>query len=76
MDFSEDDEYDGDAVLFQQGYDMDVIEVQPGDTFEIDDDCKGQVNREETQYKLIKIKKSRERNRMNGMRTTTKQVIP
>ncbi len=56
MAFSEDDDYDGDAVLFQQGYDMDVMEVEPGDTFEIDDDCKGQVNCEETQYKLIKVK--------------------
>jgi hypothetical protein len=56
MDFSEDDDYDGDAVLFQQGYDMDVIEVEPGDTFEIEDDCKGQISCEDTQYKLIKIK--------------------
>lgn len=56
MDFSEDDDYDGDAVLFQQGYDMDVLEVEPGDTFEIEEDCKGQVNCEETQYKFIKIK--------------------
>lgn len=36
MDFSENDNSDGDEVLFQQGYDMDVIEVKPGDTFEID----------------------------------------
>jgi hypothetical protein len=56
MVFSEDYDYDGDAVLFQQGYDMDVMEVEPGDTFEIEDDCKGQVNCEETQYKFIKVK--------------------
>jgi hypothetical protein len=30
MSFSEDDVYDGDAVLLQQGYDMDVIELEPG----------------------------------------------
>ncbi len=56
MAFSEDDDYDGDAVLFQQGYDMDVIEVEPGDDFEIEEDFGGQINCEETQYKLIKIK--------------------
>lgn len=56
MDFSEDDDYDGDAVLFQQGYDMDVLEVEPGNTFEIEEDSKGQVNCEETQYKIIKVK--------------------
>jgi hypothetical protein len=56
MNFSEDDDYDGDAVLFQQGYDMDVMEVEPGDDFEIEENCKGQVNCEETQYKFIKIK--------------------
>lgn len=44
MDFSDDDDYDSDAVLFQQGYDMDYIEVQLGDTFEIDDCYKGQIN--------------------------------
>jgi hypothetical protein len=56
MDFSEYDDYDGDAILFQQGYDMDVMEVQPGDDFEIEDDCKGQVNCEEIQYNFMKIK--------------------
>lgn len=56
MDFSEDDDYDGDAVLYQQGYDMDVIEVEPGDDFEIEEDFGGQISCEETQYKLIKIK--------------------
>jgi hypothetical protein len=56
MDFSEDDDYDGDAVLFQQGYDMDVMVVEPGDTFEIDEDFDGQVNCGETQYKFIKVK--------------------
>jgi hypothetical protein len=56
MDFSEDDDYDGDAVLFQQGYDMDVMVVEPGDEFEIEEDFGGQINCEETQYKLIKLK--------------------
>jgi hypothetical protein len=31
MDFSEDDDYDDDAVLFQLGYDMDVMEVEHGE---------------------------------------------
>lgn len=56
MDFSEDDDYDGDAVLFQQGYNMDVMVVEPGDEFEIEEDFGGQISCEETQYKLIKIK--------------------
>jgi hypothetical protein len=56
MDFSENDDYYGDAVLFQQGYDMDVMEVEPGDTFEIEEDFGGQISCEETQYKFIKIK--------------------
>jgi hypothetical protein len=56
MSFSEDDDYDGGSVSYQQGYDMDVIKVEPGDDFEIEQDCKGQVNCEETQYKLIKLK--------------------
>jgi hypothetical protein len=56
MDFSEDDDYDGDAVLYQQGYDMDVIEVEPGDDFEIEEDFGGQISCEETQYKFMKIK--------------------
>ena len=56
MGFSEDDDYDGDAVLYQQGYDMDRLEVEPGDDFEIEEDFEGQISCEETQYKLIKIK--------------------
>jgi hypothetical protein len=56
MDFSEDDDYDGEAVLYQQGYDMDVIVVEPGEDFEIEEDFGGQISCEETQYKLIKIK--------------------
>ena len=56
MDFSEYHDYDGDAVLFQQGYDMDAMEVEPGGDFEIEEDFQGQVNCEETQYKLIKLK--------------------
>jgi hypothetical protein len=47
MGFSEDDDYDGDAVLYQQGYAMDTMAVEAGDDFEIE---------EEIQYKLIKIK--------------------
>ena len=31
MGFSEKNDYDGEAVLYQQGYDMDIIEVEPGD---------------------------------------------
>jgi hypothetical protein len=54
--FSEDDDYDGDAVLFQQGYDMDVLEVESGEKFKINKKFKGQVNCEETQYKFIKLK--------------------
>jgi hypothetical protein len=56
MDFSEDDDYDGDTVLYQQGYDMDRLEVEPGEDFEIKEDFGGQISCEETQYILIKIK--------------------
>ncbi|MFA5297581.1 MAG: hypothetical protein WC389_05160 [Lutibacter sp.] len=56
MGFSEDEDYNSDAVLFQQGYDMDVIQVEPGEDFKIGKKFKGQINCEETQYKLIKLK--------------------
>jgi hypothetical protein len=54
---SEDQDNNSDAVLFQQGYDMDVLEVEQGDNFEIDNEFEGQINCEETQYKFIKLKK-------------------
>lgn len=56
MGFSEDEDYNSDAVLFQQGYDMDVLEVESGEKFKINKKFKGQVNCEETQYKFIKLK--------------------
>lgn len=56
MGYSEDDNYNDDAVLFQQGYDMNVMLVNPGEKFKIKKDFGGQVNCEETQYKFIKLK--------------------
>jgi hypothetical protein len=56
MGFSEEEDYNSDAVLFQQGYDMDILKLEPGEKFKISEDYKGQVDCEETQYKFIKLK--------------------
>ena len=56
MGYSEDDDYDSDAVLYQQGYNMDVMEVEPDETFSIEEDYEGQVNCDETKYKFIALK--------------------
>ncbi|MCL7765062.1 hypothetical protein MPF19_16685 [Polaribacter sp. Z014] len=56
MGFSEEEDYNSDAVLFQQGYNMDILKLEPGEEFTISDDFKGQVDCEETQYKFIELK--------------------
>ena len=52
MDISEDDDYDGDDVLRQQGNDMDGMLVSPGDDFSIDNGYSGQIDCENTSYKI------------------------
>ncbi|GGG51672.1 hypothetical protein [Bizionia arctica] len=56
MGFSEDEDYNSYAVMFQQGYDMDVIEVEPGEKFKIKKNTNGQIDCTETPYKFIKKK--------------------
>ena len=52
--FDENEDYNEDAVLFQQGYDMEILEVNPGDIFEIDEDFEsGHLENYENEYKLI-----------------------
>ena len=43
MGFDESDDYDNDAILFQQGFDSDIIEVEDGETFTIPEDYLGQI---------------------------------
>jgi hypothetical protein len=53
------------------------MEVEPGEHFEIEEDCKGQINCEETQYKLIKLKKEEVTlNQMNGTMIISKMETP
>lgn len=56
MGFSEEEDYNSDAVLFQQGYDTDVLIVEPDDKFRIEKDFKGEISCEEIPYKFIKLK--------------------
>lgn len=56
MDYSEDDDFDSDAVLFQQGYDMDFMDVEPGDSFTINEGYTGEIDSSEVNYKLISPK--------------------
>ena len=42
--------------MFQQGFDMDVLEVEPGETFTIEEETKGQIDCSEIQYKFIRKK--------------------
>lgn len=56
MDYSEDDDFDSNAVLFQQGYDMDFMDVEPGDSFTINEGYTGEIDSSEDNYKLIRPK--------------------
>jgi len=56
MGISENEDYNSDAVLFQQGYDMDIMQVEPDDSFKISGDYEGEINCSETHYKFIKLK--------------------
>lgn len=56
MGYSEDDMYNEEAVMFQQGFNIEVLEVAPNTKFRISEDFKGEINCEETQYKFVKHK--------------------
>ncbi|CAM3007171.1 hypothetical protein [Flavobacterium frigoris] len=56
MGISPDEDYNSDAILFQQGYNMYHIEVEPGDKFKIKKNTKGQIDCSETPYKFIRKK--------------------
>lgn len=56
MGYEEWEEVDEEALLFQQGYDGDVIEVEDGETFEIPVGSEGQIiNDNITYYVNVKI---------------------
>jgi hypothetical protein len=59
MGYEQNDDYDSDAVLFQQGFDMDYIEVEPGETFQIDDEYQGFIDTEEVKIKYIDKKEEK-----------------
>ena len=55
MGYEEGDDYDSDAVLFQQGFDMQEMEVKAGEKFTISQDWeKGQLNCEGEMFTLKK----------------------
>ena len=56
MGISKHEDYDSDAVLFQQGYNMFPLNIEPGEKFKIKKNFTGHIDCEETQYKLINIK--------------------
>lgn len=54
--YDEWEEVDEDALLFQQGYDGYVIEVEDGETFEIPEDCEGEIiDEDETYFMNVEI---------------------
>lgn len=50
LDYDFIDEENIDALLFQQGYDMDRVEVEDGDTFKIPEGMIGRVSAEDGAY--------------------------
>lgn len=50
MDYEEWEEVNEDSLLFQQGYDGYVIEVEDGDSFEIPEGSEGQIIDEDATY--------------------------
>jgi hypothetical protein len=57
MGISPDEDYNSDAILFQQGYNMYYMEIEPGEKFKIKKNKKGQIDCSEIRYKFIRIKK-------------------
>lgn len=52
--YDENDDYDDDAVLYQQGYNTKILIVEPGEEFSIDENYEnGYLDNEEDIYKLI-----------------------
>lgn len=56
MGYSEEEDYNSDAVLFQQGYNIDIIKVEADDNFQIEGNYEGHINCNKTQYKYVKLK--------------------
>ncbi|WP_055445554.1 hypothetical protein [Lacinutrix himadriensis] len=56
MGISPDEDYNSDAVLFQQGYNMYHMEIEPGEKFKIKKNKKGQIDCSEIPYKFIRKK--------------------
>jgi hypothetical protein len=57
MGISKNEDYDSDSVLFQQGYDIFPLNIEQGEKFKIKKNFTGHIDCEETQYKIINIKK-------------------
>ena len=58
--YDENDDYNEDVVLFQQGYNTVILEIIPGDEFCIDQNYEsGYLDNSEEKYKLI-LKKNEE----------------
>ena len=52
--FDENEDYNNDAVLFQQGYNIEILEVSPGEKFKIGKNYEsGHLENSEDIYKLI-----------------------
>ncbi|GAB2540962.1 hypothetical protein GCM10027189_24830 [Rufibacter soli] len=58
MGYGEDEDYDSDAVGFQQGYDMHMMEIEPGEQFSIGK--KWQSATLQCDGRLIKVKTKNE----------------
>lgn len=56
MGISPDEDYNSDGILFQQGYNMSNLEIEPREKFKIKKNTKGQIDCSETPYKLIRKK--------------------
>ena len=55
MGYEEGDDYDSDAVLFQQGFDIEILEVKAGEKFTIGGDWeKGQIDCDGETFKMKK----------------------
>ena len=58
--FDENEDYNNDAVLFQQGYNIEILEISPGEEFNIGlNHENGYLDNSEDKYKLI-FKKNEE----------------
>ena len=53
MGIDEDEDYNSEAVMFQQGYDAEVIEVEDGDTFQVPDDYSARILSDDIPFRCL-----------------------